>query len=96
MPRAILVNGKPPNYDLLPPHMREGAKNYIEHGIIPGTFLYRILCNDFVHAAAHADYINKTYLLDYATWLYLDCPRGAWGSPEIVNNWAASFKEGEN
>lgn len=37
------------NYSILPEHMREGTRRYIEHGNRPGDFLYLVLSNDFVH-----------------------------------------------
>ena len=36
------------NYGLLPEHMREGMRSYIEIGRKPGSFLIAVLANDFV------------------------------------------------
>lgn len=76
------------NYSYLPSHMREGARRYIEKGIIPGEFLAYIFANDFVHAAAHADEINKSRLYDYAKFLYFEAPIGCWGSLDKMKAWA--------
>jgi hypothetical protein len=75
------------DYSILPEHMRDGMRLYIEDGIRPGDFLYLILCNDFVHALGHADMINSARIVDYAKFLYLEAPRGSWGSREVVNTW---------
>jgi len=80
------------NYSILPEHMREGIQRYIEHGIRPGDFLYLILCNDFVHALGHADVINMARIVDYAKFLYLEAPRGCWGSRAIVDAWIEAHK----
>jgi hypothetical protein len=76
-------------YDVLPEHMRDGAKRYIEHGTKPGDFMRVALCNDLVGAAERADSINLHCLVDWAAWLHWNCPSGAWGSPEKVNAWIA-------
>jgi len=81
------------NYSILPEHMQEGMKRYVEYGVNPGDFLYHIICNDFVHALVHADQINMARIVDYAKFLYFEAPSGCWGSVEKVNNWRKARKE---
>lgn len=75
------------NYELLPEHMREGMRRYIEHGILPGSFLRAVLTNDLMEACGQADDINLARLADYARFLYNYAPRGAYGSKENVAEW---------
>lgn len=78
------------NYDKLPEHMREGARLYIEEGIDPGSFMVAALANQLVEAFARADETNAAYMRDWASWLYMDCPRVARGSIEKVEAWIHS------
>ena len=75
------------NYDRLPKHMQEGAKLYVEHGKLSGSFLTAILENDFVSAACNADHINLMFLHNWASWLLNDAPMTCWGSREAVTAW---------
>lgn len=75
------------NYSMLPEHMQEGAKRYVEKRIAPGGFLTAVLENNLVEACGRADLMNRNALHAWAQWLYMECPRGAWGSPEAVKAW---------
>jgi hypothetical protein len=75
------------NYLILPEHMQDAMRRYVEHGIRPGSFLYLILCNDFVHALGHADPINMARIVSFAGFLYLEASQGCWGSREKVDAW---------
>lgn len=68
--------------------MRSDAQLYIEEGILPGGFLTAVLENDMVGAAGRADNFNKERLLDYSAWLANDIPAAAWGSRDVVRQWA--------
>jgi len=75
------------NYEMLPPHMREGAKLYVEQGIGQGHFLTAVLCNDLVKACSRADSINQREITTWASWLYNEAPAECWGSKEKVKTW---------
>lgn len=75
------------NYDLLPEHMRGGARRYIEKGVMDGRFLQAVFENDFVVAYGHADSINTVYMPLWASFLYNEAPTPCWGSKEKVNDW---------
>ncbi len=75
------------NYSILPEHMREGIKLYIEHGVEPGDFAYAVLCNDLVGAYGRADSVNTARMRDWANFLYNEMPRGSWGSKRIVEDY---------
>ena len=74
-------------YDLLPPHMADGARLYIERGIEPGGFLFNVLSNDLVHSYARADSVNTIAMHAWADWLWNECPMDAWGNRATVEAW---------
>lgn len=92
---TLLVNGKEIDYTELPPHMRDGMRLYMEHGIHPGSFLTAILCNDLLEAAVRADDVNKHLLFEYVQWLYNHAPAGSWGSEENYLRWIKSYEKGD-
>jgi len=76
------------DYTILPEHMREGAKRYIEQGIIPGRFLELIFLNDFVHAWCQADIVNRQNMEAYAKFLYWEAPNSCWGNEQRMKEWS--------
>ena len=74
------------NYDNLPGHCRGGMRDYVECGIIPGSFLQAVICNDLVLAFGKADDINTIYMKSYAEFLY-NAPMGCWGSEPKMLKW---------
>lgn len=79
----------------LPPHMHDGMKNYLEHGIEPGSFLMSVLCNDLKGAFMRADHINQEYIAEIVSYCMSEVPSIAWGSPERVHIWMHGFKTEE-
>lgn len=83
----------------LPPHMVDGIKLYVEHGIEPGSFMYAVLTNDLRGAIGRADHINQNHIADIVSWLTSEVPSACWGSPERVRNWIKLHEDrraGEN
>lgn len=75
------------DYSMLPEHMQDSAKLYVERGIEPGSFMLAVLTNNLTEAFTRADHINKDSLLMWIIWLLNECPRSAWGSVDIVEAW---------
>ena len=78
------------DYTILPEHCRDGMRRYIENGIIPGSFLQAVICNDLVEAYGQADTINTMFMRNYARFLYNEAPKmpiSSWGSKEIMITW---------
>lgn len=75
------------NYSILPEHMRGAARDYVERGLAPGSFLTAVLSNNLKEAFGRADHINTQSMSDWARWLIWYCPSGAQGSPEKVAAW---------
>ena len=75
------------SYDMLPEHMREIARKYIEEGYPVGGFLTAVLRNSFTEAIGNADTINSHHFKEWAMWLHNEVPMEAWGSHEKVAEW---------
>ncbi len=75
------------NYSILPLHMQEGMRLYLERGIPTGDFLHHILSNNFVAAGYQADDINQKCLWNYCRFLYNECHPLSWGKEETVWTW---------
>ena len=77
------------NYDNIPPHTRDAARLYVEHGIQPGSFLTAVICNDLAGAIGRADDMNAAAMQDWVNFFYNDTPSTCWGSPAKFNAWTA-------
>lgn len=75
------------DYSMLPQHMQDGARLYVEQGIAPGHFMTAVLANDFLRAAGRADEENLRSLPLWARWIYNEIPIAAHGSYEAVEKW---------
>jgi len=75
------------DYTVLPVHMRQATSDYVERGILFDDFLKAVFSNELVGAYAAADDINAARMMDWATFLYGQCPRGCWGSATTVEEW---------
>lgn len=71
----------------IPDHMVEGLDLWIEQGILPGSFLTAVLCNDLMDACGRADELNILNLPAYCAYLYNEAPSTCFGSPEKVRAW---------
>jgi hypothetical protein len=76
-----------PRYEMLPAHMQEGMKRYIEQGADPGDFLKSMLRHEIYEAAGKADRINLQAIPAYIFFMCNDIPAIAHGSKEAVDTW---------
>ena len=76
-----------PNYDLLPEHIREGVRMYVEQGIPPGHFVTAVICGDLFEAFDRADDVNTHRMLDLVRFFYNETPSQCWGSREKMDAW---------
>jgi len=75
------------DYSLLPEHLRDGMRRYVEHGIRPGHFLTAVLENDLLEAFNRADETSAYALKNIAEFLQCQLPMECYGSFEAVNRW---------
>jgi hypothetical protein len=78
----------------IPDYMVEGLDLWIDHGVLPGSFLTAVLCNDLMDAFARADENNIRQLPAYCAYLYNQAPPHCFGSKERVRAWI-EFKRPE-
>lgn len=71
----------------IPEHMREGLRRWVYDGIMPGSFMRAVLCNDLRKAFGYADEINQLRLFDIVRFLHNIAPSMCWGSLERMNSW---------
>jgi len=81
------IDGRAIDYSMLPEHMRDRMKLYIEQHVPPGGFLRAVLENDLMGASAKADDINRNHLFDFCRFLYNEAPPNCFGSPDAVASW---------
>ena len=72
---------------LVPNHLHDGLRRYVENRIQPGDFLTAVLENDLREACLRADDISGPALHNIVAYLYNYIPMKAWGSPENVHAW---------
>lgn len=77
------------NYDLLPGHLREGLKRYVEKGSPVGHFLTACLSNSLIDAVGRADQTNREHLVGIVQFLWNELPLECYGSKEKVGQWIA-------
>jgi hypothetical protein len=75
------------NYEMLPEHMQDGMRRYVEQGIPPGGFARSVLENNLAEAFLQADADNLRHMRDWAMFMWNDMPRASWGSKERVDAW---------
>ena len=76
-----------PNWSLIPEHMHEAIRAFVEDGRPVGGFLIALLSNDLRGAAERADGLNRAALFGWMSFLCNYAPAECWGSPERVNGW---------
>lgn len=74
-------------------HMVEGVRNWVEHGVYPGSFLTCCFANDLYRAASKADMFNRRNLYEWAIFMFNELPADCWGSYEQLEKWRKSFEQ---
>lgn len=71
----------------LPGYLHGGLARWVEEGILPGSFLQSVLCNDLRLTVRRADDIIVSRIFEVVRFLEAHAPEACWGSPERVKNW---------
>jgi hypothetical protein len=75
---------------MIPQHTLAALDRYINHRILPGGFLIKVLSNDLFGAVGQADRENLAALGDIVKYIYNELPGNAWGSSDLVYKWVES------
>lgn len=91
--KTVVIENVPcvADYSGLPESLRDGARLWIEHGVVPGGFLCAVIKNDLEESFALADAENGRLLCDIVRWWYNEAPGGCWGSVEEFKAWQRRF-----
>lgn len=76
---------------VIPAHMVERLRAYIEHGHPMGDFLQAVISNDLREACSRADDTNCQILPAYVVYLFNEAPAACWGSPGKYEAWLDKF-----
>ena len=74
-------------FDMIPPHMHDAVRRYVENGVHPGSFLEAIFTNDLSGAFGRADAINSNLIKNWVEFSYWHVPAICRGSIENFENW---------
>ena len=69
---------------MIPAHTKAALDRYVNHKILPGGFLMKVLSNDLFGAVAQADSENAAALPEIVKYIYNQLPANAWGSQDLV------------
>lgn len=61
--------------------------NYVEHGLLPGSFVTAVLSNDLMGALGKADIDNRRDIFEICQYVWDTVPVAAHGSPQKVSQW---------
>lgn len=75
--------------ELIPPGIKRGLDNYINHGLRPGDALYSILVGDLYKTIAHADVDTLTNLAAIVAFIATKLHPSIWGTHAAVDAWIA-------
>lgn len=76
------------DYTPLPEHLRSGAKLYVEDGILPGSFMRGVICNNLSETLGHAHpSIMFSVLKDIVHWWNNVPPALCHGSRKAMIDW---------
>lgn len=68
-------------------------ERYLNHGIMPGSFMTAILENNLVEACERADMDNSHNLKNIVGYVYHHLPSHSWGSREKVQSYLQSLEQ---
>jgi hypothetical protein len=74
-------------YETIPKTTRSALQQYVQRGVMPGSFLCAVLSNDLMGAVAYADNENMRNLRDIAMFVYNEVPSSAWGDKNKIRQW---------
>ena len=68
-------------------------ERYLNHGIMPGSFMTAVLENDLMESFGRADVSNSANLKNIVGYIYNNVPSNAWGSKERVKDYLKHLKQ---
>jgi hypothetical protein len=69
---------------MIPQATLDSLDRYVNHKLMPGSFLTAVLSNDLFGAVGRADSENLAALPDLVKYIYNNVPSAAWGNRDTV------------
>lgn len=79
-------------WELVPEHLREGLRRYVDERCRPGGFLVAALSNDLTSAVMRADTASLVGLHGLMLFLWDYAPGPCWGTPAKVDAWCHTIE----
>lgn len=76
---------------IVPEHLQEPVRGYVEDGWPPGGFLSAVIDNNLFESFACADEASAAGMRGLVTWFESYAPRGCFGSREARHEWLLCF-----
>lgn len=73
--------------ELVPTHLQDGIKNYIEQGVPMGGFLHAVFGNDLFETFSKADGESRKWVFSIVTYIYNYAPGACHGHYDKVAEW---------
>jgi hypothetical protein len=92
-----MIKLEPDNHYPIRDDLYGAFERYLNHGIMPGSFLTAVLENNLCEAFGRADSFNSATLKHIVGYVYNHLPSNSWGSREKVQEYLKSLlteKEG--
>ncbi len=84
----------PPSAYEVPQRYKAELLAYVERSQPPGHFIMAVLTNDLKRACREGDPGAIANMPAFIAWLNKHAPARAWGSPDVVAAWIASYDDG--
>lgn len=75
---------------MIPAHTKASLDRYVNHRLLPGGFLIKVLSNDLFGAVGQADSENRAALADIVQYIYNHVPANAWGNEKRVYDYVSA------
>lgn len=75
-------------------YMRDSVMRWIEHGILPGSFLEAVIRNNLKEAFVRADVNNAKHVRELVCWFWNYAPVTSWGHSEAIEAWQSITGKG--
>ena len=83
---------KPDPYYPIRDDLHGALERYLNHGIMPGSFMTAVLENNLMEAFGRADICNEANMKNIVGYIYNHVPSNAWGSKEKVTEYLKNLK----
>lgn len=87
-----MIKLEPDNFYPINDYIYGALERYLNHGIMPGSFMTAVLENNLSEAFGRADSFNTANMKNIVGYVYNNVPANAWGSREKVDEYLKQFK----